>query len=78
MNDQRIYYHSIKEFHIEETYITTYYPAQSLENHPRDTILQIGEYRDIIRDTRSYYSYIGRDQTTKRVIQVEYSSLLSQ
>jgi hypothetical protein len=78
MNDQRIYHHSIKEFHIEETYTTTCYPAQSLENHPRDIILQVGEYRDIIHDTRSYYSYIGRDQTMKRVIQVECSSLLSQ
>jgi hypothetical protein len=78
MNDQRIHHHSVQEFHIKETYITTYYPVQSLENHSRDTILQVGEYRDIIHDMRSYYSYIRRDQTTKRVIQVEYSSLLSQ
>jgi hypothetical protein len=65
MNDQRIYHHSIQEFHIKEIYTTTCYPAQSLKNHSRDTILQVGEYRDITRDTRSYYSYIERDQTTK-------------
>jgi hypothetical protein len=78
MNDQRIYHHSIKEFHIKETYTAIYYPVQSLENHSQDIILQIREYRDIIRDMRSHYSYIERDQIMKRVIQVEYSSLLSQ
>jgi hypothetical protein len=39
MNDQRIYYHSIQEFHIKEIYIIIYYPIQSFENHSQDIIL---------------------------------------
>ena len=78
MNNQGIYHHSIQEFHIKEIYTVIYYPAQSLENYSRDIILQIEEYRDIIHDIRSCYSYIERDQIIKRVIHVECSSLLSQ
>jgi hypothetical protein len=50
MNDQRIYHHSIQEFHIKETGTATCYPAQSPENHSRDIILQIEEYRDSTRN----------------------------
>jgi hypothetical protein len=78
MNDQRIYHHSIKEFHIKEINIIIYYPIQLFENHSRNIILQVEEYRDPIHDMRSYYSYIEKDRSIKRDIQIEYSSLLSQ